>query len=432
MVLLGDWADLGGVRGIAEGVRAGRLDPVELTERALRRADEVAELGAVVHLDRDGARETAARVADRPTGELAGVPVLVKEIIPVAGMPFTCGSAVFAGRVADADAAVVAAARAAGAVIIGLSHSHEFAYGATGLVNAAGPCRNPHDPDRMPGGSSAGAGASVAAGIVPLALGTDTAGSVRIPAALCGVVGAKPSRHTLPLDGVFPLSGSLDHVGVLTGSVTDARHAIAALGGDLGPGLGGPPRLGLLEHPPPAEPVAQALRAALARIAAQGVEPTKVRLSEWDELDTTGLDLQGSEAAAVHADLLPRGGYQDDVVDRLREAAEVPGWRYVRAARRVAALTAAVDALFTELDAVLLPTVACAAPLASDTAVDLPDGPVSVRGALLRYTRAANVTGHPAFSLPLPGAGLPLGLQILAADNRRGFAAAEWVASAIG
>src|SRR5438105_7553978 len=144
MTLLGDWRDLGPVQGIAHGVRAGLLDPLDLVERAIRRAEEVAELGAVVHLDAGGARAAAQAVARTREGALAGVPLLVKEIIAVEGMPLRCGSDLFADRVAEADAEVVRRARAAGAVIIGLSHSHEFAYGCTGVANRAGPCRNPH------------------------------------------------------------------------------------------------------------------------------------------------------------------------------------------------------------------------------------------------------------------------------------------------
>lgn len=418
--MLADWSDLGGIETFAARVRAGELDPVALTERALRRAGEVAALGAVVQLDPDGARRAAAEVARDRTGALAGVPVLVKEIIAVAGLPWTCGSRVYAGRVAEQDAEVVRRLRAAGAVIIGLSHSHEFAYGCTGTSNAAGPCRNPHDPARMTGGSSAGAAAGVAAGIVPLALGTDTAGSVRIPAALCGVVGAKPSRDTLPADGVFPLSNSLDHVGVLTSTVADARYAVEALGGGVDAAGSRPPRLAVLDVDAPSPEVAAAFGPAIGALGATGVE-----LPEWDLIARTGVDLQGPEAAAVHADL-DSELYQPDVRQRLRAAAEVPGWRYVLARARVAELTAAMDDLLRRVDAVLLPTVAITAPYLEDA------DPTRIREALLRYTRVANVTGHPAISLPIPSPGLPVGLQVLAADNQRAFAAAEWIATAAG
>ncbi|WP_232667342.1 amidase [Pseudonocardia sp. TRM90224] len=429
--LLGSWSDLGGVAAIAAGVRAGSLDAVELAERALRRAEEVAELGAVVHLDRAGALAAAAQVGG---GALAGVPVLVKEIIAVEGMPFTCGSRVFAGRVADADADVVRAARAAGAVIIGLSHSHEFAYGCTGTSNAAGPCRNPHDPSLMTGGSSAGAAAAVAAGIVPLAIGTDTAGSVRIPAALCGVVGAKPARGTLPCGGVFPLSTSLDHVGVLAGTVADATHAVAALSGadPAGPAdTGEAPRIGVLAGLGERAPeVDVAFRAALDALVAAGAEVVDVPFPEWDAFTGVVGDVQGPEAAATHATVMAQqpDDYQPDVLERLRAAATIPGWRYVQALARMAALRDAADHALDGVDAVLLPTVPVPAPPLDATHA----GCVPVREALLSNTRPANVTGHPAISLPLPTPGPPVGLQVIAHDDRRAFRTAGWIEQTLG
>ncbi|GLZ34999.1 amidohydrolase [Lentzea sp. NBRC 105346] len=427
------------IREIAQGVREGRLDPVELAYVAVCRALETANLGAVVHLDADRARQAAEKVAREREGALAGVPLLVKEIIPVAGMPYRCGSRVFADRVATADAEIVWRARAAGAVIIGLSHTHEFAYGCTGTSNAEGPCRNPRDPARITGGSSSGSAAAVAAGVVPLALGTDTAGSVRIPAALCGVVGAKPARHTLPLDGIFPLSPSLDHAGVLTRSVADARYAIEVLGGGGSgpPEPPAPPRLGVLTNPEPldlAAEVAAAYDAALGRLTDAGAELVEVRLPEWSRFVTASLDLQRPEAAAVHAATFPAQAfnYQPDVRERLEAAADVPGWRYVLAHDLAATLTAETGHVLSTVDAVVLPTVPISAPALLAAEAQVAGGWQSVRDLLLRNNRMANVTGHPAWSLPLPARGLPVGLQLVAADDRRMFAVAEWVERVAG
>jgi Asp-tRNA(Asn)/Glu-tRNA(Gln) amidotransferase A subunit family amidase len=411
----------------AAGVRAGRIDPAELTARALERARELVGLGAVVHLDPN------ARTAD-PAGPLAGIPLLVKEIIAVGGMPHTCGSRVFAGRVADADAEVVRRARAAGAVIIGLTHSHEFAYGCTGTSNVTGPCRNPHDPTRMTGGSSAGSAAAVAAGIVPVALGTDTAGSVRIPAALCGAVGAVPERGTLPADGVFPLARSLDRVGVLTMSVADARYVIGVLAGvDLSAEALSAPRLGVLADPElldSAPEVADAYRSGLDRLADAGAWVVEVKPPDWRLLAETAFDLQGPEAAAVHDELDARlEDYQPDVRQRLRDAATVPGWRYVRARDRMAALSADLGHLLSTVDAVLLPTVPVVAPPLDAEEADVAGGRRSVRDLLLRNNRPLNATGFPALSLPLPTPGLPVGFQLIATGNRQAFAVAEWVES---
>ncbi len=167
---------------------------------------------AVVALDADRALRRGRR--GRGPGPLSGVAVGVKDLIDVAGLPTRCGSNVLADAApATADAPVVARLRAAGAIVVAKLHTHEFAYGPTGDVAATGPARNPHDPTRITGGSSSGSAAAVAAGYLPLALGTDTGASVRTPAALCGVVGLKPRFGALPVDGVFPLSETCDHVG---------------------------------------------------------------------------------------------------------------------------------------------------------------------------------------------------------------------------
>lgn len=402
----------------AAKVRSGQLDPVELVEQALQRAEDNQHLNAVVHLDADGARKAAA---DHPrTGALAGVPVLVKEIIEVEGLPFRCGSASM-DELGQRDAEVVARLRAAGAIIIGLSHTHEFAYGCTGTSNRVGPCRNPHDPSRMTGGSSAGAGAAVAAGIVPLAIGTDTAGSVRIPAALCGVVGFKPAYGTLPIDGVFPLAQSLDHVGVLTTTVADAAYAIAALTGTA-QAERTPQRIGVVvneEYLGYTPEVGAAWNRAIGRLST-----IDIRLPDWAESFHTAADIQGPEATANHAgrniDL-----YQPDVQERLREAAAVPRTRYDAARAKATEITAAMTDLLHEVDAVITPTVLTTAPPID--AVDDPGGALAVRAQLLKNTRLANLTKHPAITIPLPRTGLPIGLQVIARDNDLAIAAADLI-----
>src|ERR671916_1958051 len=185
-------------------------------------------------LSEDPYNAIVQRVAAQPAmpGPLHGWPVAVKDLIDVAGVPTRCGSAVLADAVpAQQDAAVVARLRAAGAVVVAKTHTHEFAYGPTGDVSVDGPCHNPHDPQRITGGSSSGSAAAVAAGLVPLAVGTDTGCSTRTPAALCGVVGLKPARDALPTVGVFPLSDTLDHIGLLGVDVDTVAIAFGALTG---------------------------------------------------------------------------------------------------------------------------------------------------------------------------------------------------------
>lgn len=410
---------------IAAGVRSGELEPRELVEQALLAADRITGLSAVVHLDPDGARVAAA--ADRRKGPLAGVPVLVKEIVEVEGWPFLCGSRAFEDRVGVRDAEVVRRLRAAGAILIGLSHSHEFAYGCTSTSNRVGPSRNPHDATRMTGGSSGGAAAAVAAGVVPLAIGTDTAGSVRIPAALCGVVGAKPANGTIPAAGVFPLSPSLDTVGVLTRSVADAEYATEVLSGTPLAAVPRIPRLGVVsnaEHLDHGTAVGDAWAGTLGCLRGSGATLVDVKLPDFDEVLGTALDVQGPEAAAIHAGR-DTTLYQPDVQQRLREAAQVPGWRHVRAKTHAARLAAVTRDSIRDLDAVLMPMVPIVAPPLDATEVD----GYPVRDRLLRNTRMANLFGLPAISVPMPADGLPAGVQVIAAHTGRAFATAAWIES---
>ena len=398
---------------IAAGVRDGALDPVRLVEDALTRAADAADLNAIVHLDVDGARKAAA--AHDRAGALAGVPVLVKEIIEVEGLPYRCGSASM-DEVGQQDADVVRRLRAAGAIVIGLSHTHEFAYGCTGTSNRVGPCRNPHDPSRMTGGSSSGSAAAVAAGVVPLAIGTDTAGSVRIPAALCGVVGFKPSYDTLPTDRVFPLSKSLDHVGVLTRTAADAAYALTVLAGVV-PATTRRPRLGVATNPEYLQLDPESRRAWTAALA--GLDAVDVQLPDWSHSFSTAANLQGPEAVANHRGR-PQDRYQPDVRQRLIEAAEVKPADYRRAQEDAATITAELDAVFQHVDAVLTPTVLTTAPPLAAADLD-------VRRQLLNNTRLANLTRHAAVSLPIPADGLPVGLQVIAASNEQAAAVACWI-----
>ena len=418
------------IEAVAARVRAGVLDPVLLVQQALGRAEQAADLNAVVHLDAEAAIAAARLVARDPHGALAGIPILVKEIIEVAGLPYRCGSTVFEDRIGQRDAEVVRRAAVEGAIVLGLTHSHEFAYGCTGTSNRVGPCRNPSDRSRIAGGSSAGSAAAVAAGIVSLALGTDTSGSVRLPAALCGVVGVKPTRGTLPLDGIFPLAASLDHVGVFTRSVTDAHYAVRVLAGvDASvpaEDVSALPTIAVvanLEAMECALEVRCAYDAVLAAVFTAGAPRLDVDLPGWSPMVNAVIDIQGPEAAAVHAELLAvrADNYQPDVRQKLRAAMEVPGWRYVKARAQAIAARADITRCLTGCDALVMPTVPIVAP-------GLDADEVQVRDLLLRNTRPASLTGHPAISIPIPAqGGMPVGLQVIAADNRRAFMVARWI-----
>jgi aspartyl-tRNA(Asn)/glutamyl-tRNA(Gln) amidotransferase subunit A len=239
----------------------------------------------------------------------------------------------------------------------------------------------------------------------------------------------KPARATLPADGVFPLAQSLDTVGVLAATVSDAQYAVDALA-DTPAGRAAstaPPRLGLVSNPEHRDYSAEVGRAwsvAIDQLRAAGATTVDLELPDWSDTNRTAVDLQGPEAVANHAGRSTEA-YQVDVQERLREAAEVPAWRYVQARSEAAALTAAVGVLFSQVDALLLPTVPIVAP-PIDAATD-PAGSLAVRARLLRNTRLANLTGYPTLSLPLPTSGLPVGLQILASDNQAAWQVAAWI-----
>ncbi|MGH3755101.1 MAG: amidase [Pseudonocardiaceae bacterium] len=359
-------------------------------------------------------------------GPLSGWGVAVKDLIDVVGLPTRCGSAVLAGAApARHDAAVVARLRAAGAVVVAKTHTHEFAYGPTGDVAAEGPCRNPHDPQRITGGSSSGSAAAVAAGLVPLAVGTDTGGSVRIPAALCGVVGLKPACGALPTTGVFPLSETLDHVGLLGADVDPVGVAFGALTGrriDLSTPLhatvvGRPTDSYWRVHDPE---IAAAVDRAAAALSAAGAILRDIRLPGIEELAATYPVIVGVEAYATHERWLTQrpGDYQPATAARLQAAAAYTAADYLAAQRTHRRLAAELTARMLDegIDLLLLATTPLRATLIGARQVAAPDGTqVEVGPALLSLTLPFNLLGWPAVSVPAPGVtGLPAGVQVAA------------------
>ncbi|WP_242900852.1 amidase [Actinomadura terrae] len=419
-------ADLGAA------LRAGTESAAGLLERALESVDP--SLNAFVTLDPDGAA-VAARQADEELGSgadrgpLHGVPVAVKDIIDVAGLPTGMGSAHFAGNVAEHDAAVVTRLRTAGAVIVGKTGTHEFAYGGTGDVSADGPCRNPRDPARMSGGSSSGSAVAVAAGTVPLAIGTDTGGSVRIPAAFCGITGFKPRFGAIPTGGVFPLSPSFDHVGVLAGGPADCRTAYRVLA-DL-PSESRQGRSGSVAwiEPHEVDPDVERVVAGTVRAVFPDVASEKVDLKELRRVFAA---IQDSEAYEVHAERVAAAPelFQRPTLERLERAGRTPGWRYVRAERERAEFRREVDALLGRHDLLVLPTMAITAPPIGTTESD---GLGPLTPLLISLTCAWNVLGLPAISVPAGTVdGLPVAAQLVTRPGAEDllFEAAERLRSA--
>jgi aspartyl-tRNA(Asn)/glutamyl-tRNA(Gln) amidotransferase subunit A len=424
-------------------LRSGALSSTALVRTCLERITRFnPALNAFIAVCAERALEEAATAdrelaAGRCRGLLHGMPIATKDIIDVAGLPTTAASRVRAGHHARRDAVAVARLRAAGAVIVGKTNLHEFALGTTNEDSAFGPARNPYDPTRSPGGSSGGSAAAVAAGLCVAAVGTDTGGSIRIPAAACGIVGLKPAFDEIACKGVVPLSRSLDHVGPLARSVRDA----AALYEIMRSGDGG---VAPAPAPQPAryrvlggyflERLDTDVRERFARTLAQlrnaGAAIDEIELPHAGEIQAIYLHIGLAEAAAYHASALQRrpGDYTPPVRLRLEMGRSILAEDYVRADRGRHVLRGEVDRALETCDALLLPTLAIPAPAIGASAVAVGDATESVRSITLRLTQLFNLTGHPALSLPMGAtpSGLPCGLQMVAGRTEEllGLAAA--------
>jgi aspartyl-tRNA(Asn)/glutamyl-tRNA(Gln) amidotransferase subunit A len=430
----------GGAAGLGEQarlVRDGEATSLELVERTLGRIGELdGRVGAFVAVlgERalaEAAERDAARRRGRALGPLHGVPVAVKDLIDVAGAVTAAGSPKLAGNLAAADAEVVARLRAAGAVVVGKTRTHEFAYGVVTPGTA-----NPWDPDRIAGGSSGGSAAAVAAGLVPAALGSDTAGSIRIPAACCGVVGLKPTWGRVPITGVWPLSWSCDHVGPIAGSVADVALLDAALAGAALPGaVDGRPRIGRLVGSD-LEPVEPAVTAAMdglcRRLEGAGAVLDEVELPLAAARGATAAVVL-AEAAAVHGRLLAEtgeDGYSRAMLAMIRIGASALAGEYLTGLRYRGRFAAEVEDRLAGRDALLLPTLPCVAPLAGRRTVTVAGTEVGVQAALTRLPGPFNCSGSPVVSLPAGTVdGLPVAASLVGriGGDRELLALAAWV-----
>jgi len=430
------------IRELGRRYRDGDSTPVAVTAALLRRiAGFEPRLNAWITVCGEqalaDARTATARIrAGRARGPLDGVPIACKDNIDVVGVPTTCGGRILVGEEPSADAAVVERLRAAGAVILGKTNLLEFAYGAVHPDVAQ--CNNPWDPRRTAGGSSSGSAAAVAAGCAFGALGTDTGGSIRIPAAYCGVVGLKPTSGRVSTDGVFPLSWTLDHVGPIGRSAEDVALLLAGLdgqGGVEGPAPLDGVRAAVLEdgHAAELEPgVARRWEAALGRLAGAGMRIEAVRLPSLELADRALLHVILPEAAVIHAPWLrlrPQD-YAQDTRLQLELGALCPGTAHVAALLVRDRLVAETRAALADHDLLISPTVAWGAPMRDPGLAD-PEGAVESR-----RTGPHNLTGVPAVTVPcgLGDDGLPCGIQLAAAwgTDRRLLAWAQSVEMLLG
>lgn len=437
---------LAGIAAVTQAVKRGTTSAVELTSESLRAIDELdGELLAFTARDDAAALREAAEIDRRiregdPVGPLAGLPLAVKDLYDSFGLPTSYGSAAFPEFMPSSDSTAVARLRSSGAIVVGKTRTAEFAWSTT-----TPPTKNPAALDRIPGGSSGGSASAVASGMVNAALGTDTGGSIRIPAAMCGIAGIKPTYGAVGRGGILPANWSLDTAGPLAGCVDDLRLLLAVLVGHDRRDVASAPRrlleplvarlqtateislqglrLGLVQEPLfeiTDEAARGAHQAAIEALAAEGAEPILVVLPETDFVEGALLAIDLPEGAAIHTRLLRERG--DEVSDEIRGLLEfahlIPGALVALGQRARHLIRERTRRLFAEhqLDALLVP----AAP-GPPVRVDSSDA-VSLRAdgttepTLWGYARIcwlANLTGQPAVVVPLPAVRPPLGVQLI-------------------
>jgi aspartyl-tRNA(Asn)/glutamyl-tRNA(Gln) amidotransferase subunit A len=433
---------LGTIAEIGPRLRRKEVSPLELTRACLARIEEFnPALNAFITVTAESALAEARIAEDEIArgewrGPLHGVPVAVKDLIDTAGTRTTAGSTLYQDRVPTQDAEVVRRLRQAGAVILGKNNLHEFAYGGSSMVSFFGDVHNPRNTEHIAGGSSGGSAAAVAGGLCYAAIGTDTAGSIREPAALCGCVGIKPTYGRVSARGVIPLSWSLDHVGPLTASVADAALLLQAIAGyDAGDTCSadvpvtdysaalragtktlrvGVPRKYFYEDLD--TEIAGAIEEALSVITTLVAEVCEVEIEV-----SSDRTVQAAESWAFHAENVARSPelYQPETLRRIRTGEKISTTEYILRRQDLYRERRRARDFFADVDLLVTPTTPMAAPAIADLRKD----PSALRPAeliLLRNTRPFNVWGLPAISVPcgFTEGGLPIGLQIAGAHWR--------------
>jgi AtzE family amidohydrolase len=432
---------------IARAVASGETSAVAVTEAALAR---IAALNPLLNAFTDvtavRARQRAAaldaqRAAGDKLGPLAGVPFAVKNLFDVAGLPTRAGSLINRELPpAERDSPLIARLEAAGAVLLGALNMGEYAYDFTGENVHDGPSRNPHDTTRMTGGSSGGSGGAVAGRLVPLALGSDTNGSIRVPSSLCGIFGLKPTYGRLSRAGSFPFVTSLDHLGPFARSVADLAAAYDAM---QGPDPADPvcaqrpmePARPLIERREEGLRIAVAggyfrdgvpaeAAAAVARVAAALGVTREIELPEAARARAAAYVITAAEGAGLHLDRLRRRArdYDPAVRDRLIAGAMIPAAMVANAQKFRRWYRDRVLALFDEVDAILAPATPCTAPLLGEETFVVNGVGMPVRANLGLYTQPISFIGLPVVVVPVPLSPLPIGVQIVAAAWREDIA----------
>lgn len=428
------------IRDAAEQLRKKQISPVELTKACLAQIERLNPvLGAFITVTADSAlaqaRDAESQIQrGQWRGQLHGIPVALKDLFDTAGVRTTAGSAVYKDRVPAEDAEVVRRLKAAGAVFLGKTNMHEFAFGGTSAVTYFGAVHNPWEIGHIAGGSSGGSAAGVAAGLCYGSLGSDTAGSIRQPAAFCGIVGLKPTYGLVSTRGVIPLSWTFDHVGPMTRTVADAAIMLQAIAG-YDPAEATSRQMPIPDYTEALRPRVSSLRVGVAReFFFAGLDP-EIEAAVNDALAvlrklTAGLQditfpastqeqlraaVRAAEAYAYHAEFLEKTPelYQPETLMRLRTGADIKTTAYIQGRREVDFTRRTIDKIFQNVDAIVTPTTPVQPPMLSDVTSSI-SASMALNNPTIRNTSPFNVYGWPTVSIPcgFTRSGLPIGLQV--------------------
>ncbi|PZU59267.1 AtzE family amidohydrolase [Sphingobium terrigena] len=437
------------LRSDIEAVNSGARTAAAWLEQSLGCTSADEGLNCLTAVFADEAREAAQTVDLAPCGQvLAGVPFVAKDLFDIAGRTTMAGSILNAEHApAGADATAVARLKAAGAVLVGLANMDEYAYGFSTENHHLGPTRNPHDPTRIAGGSSGGSAAAVAAGMVPISLGSDTNGSIRVPASLCGIFGLKPTFGRLSRAGTFPFVASLDHIGPFARCVDDIALVYdvlqgsdpfdpacvdrpSDLAGTLDRSIGRTFKVGLLDGWFRQGATTDAL-AAVEKVATAFANLRSANWAGAEVARSSAFCMTAIEGASFHFSRLSRqaASFDPAVRDRLLAGALMPAHlgQQVRRVRR--SMIQEVDRLFRDFDLLIAPATPCSAPRIGEATIEIDGVEVPVRANLGIYTQPVSFVGLPALASPVDLPGMPIGVQLIAApwNERVLLQAAAWL-----